>query len=222
VSAVGSAVPSATSSPAPLFTTAKVAKAPYPAPAVTGPEATGQKPETPVTTGKTVQWPKSPGTGLKSPPRPVSDLGDPPPTETGQQIPWVQPPYPRGRVTPVARKGRPSTRETGASQWSHTTEYGLNDVQSQDVDSAGWINKHPNDRPEFTILQGASADSNLYYWPDPTSQNPVMTPLAVTGTRTGSSWTPAGVSSAYTEPTPFQATATSPGGSYVDPAEEWI
>jgi hypothetical protein len=152
----------------------------------------------------------------------VGDLGDPPPTALGQQLPWIQPPYPRGRVTPVARRGRPSTREKGASQWSRTTEYGLNDVQSQDVDAAGWINRHPNDRPEFTILSGATADSNVYYWPAPTSNNPVMTPLAVTGSRTGSSWTPAGVSSAYTEPAPFQATATSPGGSYVDPAEEWL
>lgn len=219
--AVGKAVPSATSS-APLFTTAKAAKAPYPAPVVTGPEATGQKPEKPVTSGKTVQWPKSPTPGLKSPPRPVSDLGDPPATALGQQIPWVQPPYPRGRVTPVARKGRPNTREAGASQWSRTTEYALTDVESQDVDPAGWINAHPNDRPEFTILSGASAESNVYYWPTATSQNPVMTPLAVTGSRTGSSWTPAGVSSAYTEPMPFQATATAPGGSYVDPAEEWI
>ena len=134
----------------------------------------------------------------------------------------MQPPYPRGRVTPVASKGRPSTRELGASQWSRTTEYGLNDVQSQDVDPAGWINRHPNDRPEFTILSGATADGNVYYWPEKTSQNPVMTPLAVTGSRTGSSWTPAGVSSAYTEPAPFQATATSSGGSYVDPAEEWL
>ena len=218
--AVRSAVPSAAAS-APLFTTAKAAKAPYPAPAVTGPEATGQKPEKPVTSGKTVQWPKSPPTGLRTPPRPAGDLGDPPPTALGQQIPWVQPPYPRGRVTPVAKKGRP-TREAGASQWSHTTEYGLNDVQSQDVDAAGWINRHPNDRPEFTILSGATADGNVYYWPTATSQNPVMTPLAVTGSRTGSSWTPAGVSSAYTEPTPFQATAASSGGAYVDPAEEWL
>lgn len=219
--AVRPAVPSATSS-APLFTTAKAAKAPYPAPAVTGPEATGQKPEKPVTSGKTVQWPKSPGVGLKSPPRPASDLGDPPPTARGQELPWVQPPYPRGRVTPVARKGRPSTRELGASQWSRTTRYDLTDVQSQDVDAAGWINQHPNDRPEFTILSGASADSNLYYWPAETTQNPVLTPLAVTGARTGSSWTPAGVSSAYTEPRPFQATAATSGGSYVDPAEEWM
>lgn len=219
--AVRSAVPSATSS-APLFTTAKTSTAPYPAPAVSGPAATGQKPEKPVTSGKTVQWQKSPPTGLKSPPRPVSDLGDPPPTARGQQIPWVQPPYPRGQVTPVARKGRPRTTEGGASQWSRTTEYSLTDVQSQDVDAAGWINQHPNDRPEFTILSGATADGNLYYWPAGTSQNPVMTPLAVTGARTGSSWTPAGVSSAYTEPTPFQATATSPGGTYVDPASEWF
>src|SRR5579863_3406156 len=100
--AVRSAVPSATSS-APLFTTAKTTKAPFPAPAVTGPAATGQKPEKPVPGGKTVQWPKSPGVGLKSPPRPESDLGDPPPTALGQELPWVQPPYPRGRVTPVAR-----------------------------------------------------------------------------------------------------------------------
>jgi hypothetical protein len=219
--AVRSAVPSATSS-APLFTTAKVSKAPYPAPAVTGPAATGQKPEKPVTSGKTVQWPKSPGVGLKPPPGPVSDLGDPPPTALGQRIPWVQPPYPRGRVTPVARRGRPRTKGSAASQWSNTTRYDLTDVQSQDVDAAGWINQHPNDRPEFTILQGATADENLYYWPTDTSQNAVMTPLAVTGARTGSSWTPAGVSSAYTEPTPFQATATTPGGAYVDPAEEWL
>ena len=220
--AVRSAVPSATSS-APLFTTAKAARiAAYPAPVVTGPEATGQKPEKPVTSGKTVQWPKSPGVGLKSPPRPASDLGDPPPTALGQELPWVQPPYPRGRVTPVASKGRPSTRAGTASQWSRTTEYGLNDVQSQDVDPAGWINRHPNDRPEFTILSGATADGNVYYWPAAATANPVLTPLAVTGARTGSSWTPAGVSSAYTEPAPFQATATSSGGSYVDPAEEWL
>jgi hypothetical protein len=219
--AVRSAVPSATSS-APLYTTAKAAKAPFPAPVVTGPAATGQPPEKAVTSGKTVQWRKSPGVGLKSPPRPVSDLGDPPPTTLGQQLPWVQPPYPRGRVTPVATKGRPSTVQRGASQWSRTTRYDLTDVQSQDVDAAGWINPHANDRPEFTILSGASADANVYYWPTATSQNPVMTPIAVTGTRTGSSWTPAGVSSSYTEPAPFQATATSPGGSYVDPAEEWL
>jgi hypothetical protein len=219
--AVRSAVPSATST-APLFTTAKTAKAPYPAPAVSGPAATGQAPEKPVSSGKTVQWPKSPGVGLKAPPRPAGDLGDPPPTTLGQQIPWVQPPYPRGRVTPVAVKGRPSTRGSGASQWQRTTEYELTDVQSQDVDAAGWINRHPNDRPEFTLLSGATAEGNVYYWPAPTSQNAVMTPLAVTGSRTGSSWTPAGVSSAYTEPTPFQATAASPGGSYVDPASEWI
>jgi hypothetical protein len=152
----------------------------------------------------------------------VSDLGDPPATAAGQQIPWVQPSYPRGRVTPVAEKGRPSTRGSGASQWARTTRYGLNDVRSQDVDAAGWINQHANDRPEFTILSGATAEENVYYWPGQASNNPVLTPLAVTGARTGSSWTPAGVSSAYTEPTPFQATATSPGGSYVDPAEEWI
>jgi hypothetical protein len=218
--AVGSAVPSATS--APLFTTAKSAKAPYPPPAVTGPAATGQQPEKPVSSGKTVQWMKSPRTGLEAPPRPVSDLGDPPPTAAGQDLPWIQPPYPRGRVTPVARKGRPNTIEGGASQWSRTTEYGLNDVQSQDVDAAGWVNRHANDRPEFTILSGATAAGNLYYWPAATSNNPVLTPLAVTGTRTGSSWTPAGVSSAYTEPAPFQATATSPGSTYVDPAQEWI
>jgi hypothetical protein len=220
--AVGSAVPPATSSTAPLYTTAKSAKAPYPAPAVTGPEATGQKPEPPVTTGKTVQWQKSPATGLKSPPRPVSDLGDPPATSAGQQLPWIQPPYPRGRVTPVAAKGRLSTLGSAASQWSRTTRYGLNDIQSQDVDAAGWINPHANDRAEFTILRGATAEDNVYYWPGQAANNPVLTPLAVTGKRTGSSWTPAGVSSAYTEPAPYQATAESPGGTYVDPAEEWL
>jgi hypothetical protein len=218
--AVGSAVPSVTS--APLYTTAKAAKTTSPAPAVTGPAATGQAPETPDTTGKTVQWAKSPATGLKSPPAPVSDLGDPPATAAGQQIPWVQPPYPRGRVTPVAARGRPSTQESGASQWARTTEYGLSDVQSQDVDAAGWINRHANDRPEFTILSGATADGNVFYWPGQAANNPVLTPLAVTGYRTGSSWTPAGVSSAYTEPAPFQATATDPGGTYVDPAEEYL
>lgn len=221
MSAVGSAVPPATTS-APLFTTSKAAKAPYPAPAVTGPEATGQKPAKPEPSGKTVQWPRSPTTGLASPPRPVSDLGDPAPIPPGQSLPWVQPPLGRGLVTSVLGKGRPRTRQGGASQWSRTTEYALNDVQSQDVDPAGWINRHPNDRPEFTILSGATADGNVYYWPDKTSQNPVMTPLAVTGKRTGSSWTPAGVSSAYTEPAPFQSTATTPGGSYADPAEEWL
>ena len=220
MSAVGPAVPPATS--APLFTTTKAATAPWPAPAVTGPAATGQKPAKPETSGKTVQWPKSPAPGLASPPRPAGELGDPAPVPPGQSLPWVQPPLARGLVTSVLGKGRPRTREEGASQWSRTTEYGLNDVQSQDVDSAGWVNRHPNDRPEFTILSGATADGNVYYWPAPASQSPVMTPLAVTGRRTGSSWTPAGVSSAYTEPAPFQATATSPGGSYVDPAEEWI
>jgi hypothetical protein len=134
----------------------------------------------------------------------------------------VQPPYPRGRVTPVARKGRPTTLEEGASQWSRTTRYDLNDVQSQDVDSAGWINRHPNDRPEFTILAGAEAPNNLPYWPEKAANNPVLTPLAVTGVRTGSSWTPAGVSSAYTEPAPFQPTATTPGSTYTDPAEEYL
>jgi hypothetical protein len=222
VGAVRSAVAPATSVSAPLYTTAKSAKAPYPAPAVSGPAATGQTPEPPVTTGVTVQWPKSPGLGLKSPPRPVSDLGDPPATTGGQQLPWVQPPYPRGRVTPVARKGRPSVLKAVASQWARTTRYDLNDVRSQDVDAAGWVNRHANDRPEFTILSGATDDANVYYWPGQAANNPVLTPLAVTGKRTGSSWTPAGVSSAYTEPVPFQATATSPGGAYVDPAEEWL
>lgn len=219
--AVGSAVPSATSA-GPLYTSAKAAKVTSPAPAVTGPEATGQKPEPPVTSGKTVQWPKSPGTGLKSPPRPSGDLGDPPATAPGQPSPWVQPPYPRGRVTPVATRGRPTTREDSASQWSRTTRYDLHDVQSQDVDAAGWINQHPNDRPEFTILSGATDDENVYYWPDQAANNPVLTPLAVTGTRTGSSWTPKGVSSAYTEPAPFQPTAAPTGGAYVDPAAEWM
>lgn len=221
MSAVGSAVPPATAS-APLFTITKAATAPYPAPAVTGPAATGQKPEKPEASGKTVQWRKSPTPGLLSPPRPDGDLGDPAPIPGGQSLPWVQPPLLRGRVASVLGKGRPRTRQEGASQWSRTTEYGLNDVQSQDVDSAGWVNRHPNDRPEFTILSGATADNNVYYWPEKTSQQPVMTPLAVTGKRTGSSWTPAGVSSAYTEPAPFQATATTAGGAYVDPAEEWM
>jgi len=224
VGAVGSAVPSATSSPsAPLFTTSRATTTACPPPAVTGPQATGQQPEPPQRAGVPVQWRKSPPTGLRTPPGPAGQLGDPPPTAAGQALPWVQPPYPRGRVTPpVASKGRPSTRQGGASQWSRTTRYDLNDVQSQDVDPAGWVNRHPNDRPEFTILSGATADANLYYWPAPTSQNPVITPLAVTGARTGSSWTPQGVSSAYTEPTPFQPTATDPGGAYVDPAQEWL
>jgi hypothetical protein len=224
MAAVAPSVPSATSSPsAPAWTTAKAAPiAQFPAPVVTGPAATGQKPEAPQRTGIPVQWRKSPTTGLVSPPRPESDLGDPAPVYGGSREPWVQPGVVRGRVTSVLGKGRPNTRMGGASGWFRTAIYALTDVHSQDVDSAGWINRHPNDRTEFFPMRGAEAPEDLYYWPSDATNNPVLTPLAVTGSRSGSMWTPDGTNSAWVEPAPFQATAGPTGGGYIDPAEEWM
>jgi hypothetical protein len=224
MSAVAPSVPSATSSPsAPAWTTAKAAPiAQYPGPAVTGPEATGQKPAAPQKTGVPVQWPKSPATGLVSPPRPDGQLGDPAPIPAGSPLPYVQGPVVRGRVASVTGKGRPNTRMGGASGWFRTFRYTLNDVRSQDVDSAGWIQRHPNDRTEFYPTSGAEAEQDLYYWPGAATNNPILTPLAVTGVRTGSSWTPDGTNSAWVEPAPFQATAGPTGGGYIDPAEEWM
>jgi hypothetical protein len=72
------------------------------------------------------------------------------------------------------------------------------------------------------MRSGAEAPKNVPYWPMRAAGNPVHIPFAVSGVRTGSSWTPQGTNSAYVEPAPFQATAAPTGGNYVDPAEEWL
>ena len=127
-----------------------------------------------------------------------------------------------------------------SGDWTRTQQFTPNDIQVQDVNERGFINRHPNDRLDFWTLRGADDPANVTYWPPDTSQLPDITPLAVIpGPLTpypssdvggyafnngdvGAEWNPDGVNSSYNEPSPPQPTAA-PATSYqADPAEEWL
>jgi hypothetical protein len=159
----------------------------------------------------------------------------------GQDANWIQGPITRGIVESDMPAGRAhDTFAPRSGDWTRTQQFTPNDIQSQDVDERGFINRHPNDRLDFWTLRGADDPANVPYWPEDTSQRPDVTPLAVIpGSLTpypnsdvggyafnngdvGGEWTPDGVNSSYTEPSPPQP-AASPVSSYqADPAEEWF
>ena len=128
-----------------------------------------------------------------------------------------------------------------SGDWTRTQQFTPNDIQSQDVDPRGFINRHPNDRLDFWTLRGADDPDNVTYWPSDTSQlpdshaagrhrgpGPALYPAsevggyAVNNGDVGSQWTPAGVNSAYTEPAPPQASASAASSYQPDPAQEWL
>jgi hypothetical protein len=237
-------VPSSTGPGAnPAYTTSAPAARPGPGPAVTGEAAGGAKP-VPQPSGKPPAWLKTFATALGwKPQNPPVRPGVPEALPPGQNANWVQHAISRGTVGSDAPRGR--ARDTFAphsADWTRTQQFTPNDIQSQDVNPEGWINLHPNDRMDFFTLRGADDPANVTYWPPDTSQNPDMTPLAVIPGATtpypssdygagayavnngepAAQWIPAGVNSAYTAPSPPQATA-SPVASYQpDPAQEWL
>jgi len=212
-----------------------------PAPAVTGEEAGGVKP-VPNATGKPPAWVQTFARAVGWSPRnpPVHD-GDPEALPGGQVANWVQPAISRGTVESDWNPGRAhDTFAPRSGDWTRTQQFTPNDIQSQDVDPRGFINRHPNDRLDFWTLRGADDPSNVTYWPPDTSQLPDITPLAVMpGTvkpypnsavggyainngDAPSQWTPDGVDSAYTEPAPPQSTAAGSSSYQADPAQEWF
>jgi hypothetical protein len=220
---VAPAVPSSTGPGAnPAFTVSRMPAPVSPAPAVTGYAAGGTKP-VPDRSGKPPAWLATfaAAVGWK-PDNPPVRQGMPEALPGGQGANWVQPAIARGIVESDMPPGRAhDTFAPRSGDWTRTQQFTPNDIQSQDVDTAGWINRHPNDRLDFWTLRGADDPDNITYWPAETSQNPDVTPLAVIpGNR--STWVPDGVNSAYTEPAPPQPTASPAPAYQPDPASEWF
>ena len=235
-------VPSSTGPGAnPAYTVAPEPTATYPGPAATGEAAGGARP-VPQHSGKPPAWLKTFATAMGwRPQNPPVHQGDPEPLPAGQPANWVQQSITRGITESDMPRGRAhDTFAPRSGDWTRTQQFTPNDIQSQDVNERGFINRHPNDRLDFWTLRGADDPDNLIYWPAETSQRPDITPLAVmpgsvqpypnrdvggyaiNNGDAPSLWVPDGVDSAYTEPAPPQATA-SPVPSYQpDPAEEWL
>lgn len=239
---VAPSVPASTGPGAnPAFTTSKPATRPGPEPAVTGEAAGGTKP-VPNRSGKPPAWLQTFASAIGWKPRnPPVHQGAPEALPPGQGANWVQPAITRGTVETDTPRGRAhDTFAPKSGDWTRTQQFTPHDIQSQDVDPRGFINRHPNDRLDFWTLRGADDPDNVTYWPAETSQLPDLTPLAVipggvkpyptndvggyaiNNGAAPSQWNPAGVDSAYTEPAPPQAPA-SPSASYQpDPAQEWL
>jgi hypothetical protein len=237
-------VPSSTGPGAnPSFTVAKPSAAVYPAPATTGEAAGGAKPVA-QPSGKPPSWLRTFATTMGwKPANPPVQPGSPEPLPPGQHANWVQQAITRGTVESDMPRGRAHvTFAPRSGDWTRTDEFTPNDIHSQDVNPEGWINLHPNDRMDFFTLRGADDPANVTYWPAETSQLPDITPLAgmpgditpypnsdydvggyaVNNGGVASQWTPDGINSAYTEPSPPQATATPSSTFQPDPAEEWL
>jgi hypothetical protein len=239
---VAPSVPSSTGPGAnPAFTVTKQAASTVPAPAATG-EAAGGTPPVPQPTGKPPAWLRTFASAVGwKPSNPPVHPGLPESLPPGQGANWVQPPVTRGITesdTPAGRAHDTFTPRSG--DWTRTQQFTPNDIESQDVDPRGFINRHPNDRLDFWTLRGADDPDNVTYWPMETSQNADSTPLAVIpGTvkpypsdavggyainngAAPSQWNPAGVNSSYTEPAPPQATTPASSAYQPDPAQEWF
>lgn len=237
-------VPSSTGPGAnPAYTVSAAASQVGPGPAVTG-EAAGGTPPVPQNSGKPPAWLKTFAAAFGwKPQNPPVHPGMPEALPDGQGANWVQPAIARGITESDMPRGQATATfppRPNPGDWTRTQQFTPNDIESQDVDPRGFINRHPNDRLDFWTLRGADDPENVTYWPEETSQRPDITPLAVIpGPLTtygnaevggyainngdvGSEWNPDGVNSSYTEPAPPQP-AASPVSSYqADPAEEWL
>jgi hypothetical protein len=239
--AVRPSVPASTGAGAnPAYTVSAPAKSAGPPPAVTGYAAGGAKP-VPQSSGKPPSWLRRFAQHAWKPVNPPVHPGLPEALPEAQPGAWVQPAITRGIVPSDAPPGRAHDTFTPRSgDWTRTRQFTPHDIQSQDVDPRGFINRHPNDRLDFWTLRGADDPDNVTYWPAGTSQLPAVTPLAVipgavrpypnrdvggyaiNNGAAASQWTPGGVSSAYSEPAPPQATSAPDASYQPDPAQEWL
>lgn len=234
-------VPSSTGPGAsPAFTVATPADHWAPAPALTGPAQAGEQPETPDTTGEPSQWPRrSPERGW-SPAPVLPQEGAPEPVPGPQPGLWVTPAVTRGVTPPITPPGNlsfPAPRDSGETVFE--TSAPTHGVQSQDVDSRGWIQRHVSTRVEPWIRRWADTPENLPGWPV-AEANPSITPLAPiagatksypsdvaaggvsSGGPAASEWSAPGVSSSYQEPSANQPTSPEQASYQADPGEEWL